>query len=77
MRSVCICCKLCGSDNSPCDCVEDSSIELAGIAESVPQFEFKSRQIAEERERRWREIDSEFGDDTENWFHKWNEGLIN
>ena len=31
---------------------------------------------AERRERRREEIDAEFGDDGENWFHKWNEGLL-
>jgi hypothetical protein len=30
----------------------------------------------ERRERRIQEIDAEFGDETENWYHKWNEGLL-
>lgn len=30
----------------------------------------------EDRQRRISEIDSEFVDETENWYHKWNEGLL-
>ena len=57
----------------PCDCVEASGIDVHRLPESVFHFELESR--AEEIERRIHEIDSEFGDETENWFHKWNEGM--
>ena len=57
----------------PCDCVEVSSIDINRLPESIDHFELESR--AEAIERRIHEIDSEFGDETENWFHKWNEGL--
>lgn len=28
------------------------------------------------RKNRMREIDSEYGDEAENWYHKWIEGLV-
>lgn len=44
--------------------------QLRGQRRQVPQSG------TEERSRRMAEIDAQFGDDAENWFHKWNEGLI-
>lgn len=44
--------------------------QLRGQRRQVPQSG------TEERSRRMAEIDAQFGDDAENWFHKWNEGLV-
>jgi len=37
---------------------------------------FDEESLGDARNRRMGEIDAEFVDDAENWFHKWNEGLI-
>lgn len=40
------------------------------------EFDFDSDDTSfSSRERRRREIDAEFGDETENWYHKWIEGV--
>lgn len=68
----CICCRLCGSDISPCDCVEAS----AQAEQTQREWSLEFEDPIERKERRIREIDAEFGDETENWYHKWNEGLL-
>jgi hypothetical protein len=41
------------------------------------EFDFESDEDSfSSRENRRREIDSEYGDETENWYHKWLEGLV-